>query len=164
MKNLKKGFTLIELLVVIAIIGILATTLAPKLRVQLAKAKDSKATSLLGVVRTAGSVALIEALISTTRTTTNLEFDEILGKIDKASREMIAADGSISIGGSKNAEGDQTYGGSVGLVDSVGLAATDMTPLKAGSTMLVRDDEISIFLRANNSEARSSEGKNWSEY
>lgn len=47
MANNKYAFTLIELLIVIAIIGILATTLAPKLREQLAKAKDAKVVSFL---------------------------------------------------------------------------------------------------------------------
>ena len=52
MNKLKKGFTLIELLVVIAIIGILATTLAPKLFLNLRKGTMSTVQHNLGVIRT----------------------------------------------------------------------------------------------------------------
>lgn len=48
----KLGFTLIELVVVIALIAILAVTLAPRLRDQMAKAKDTEAISALGALRT----------------------------------------------------------------------------------------------------------------
>lgn len=50
------GFTLIELLVVIAIIGILATTLAPKLRKLLGKAKVAKVQHKLGLIRSKLSI------------------------------------------------------------------------------------------------------------
>jgi prepilin-type N-terminal cleavage/methylation domain-containing protein len=52
----KKGFTLIELVVVVAIILLLAATLAPKLRKEVAKARDAKAVAVLGAIRTATSV------------------------------------------------------------------------------------------------------------
>ena len=48
----KNGFTLIELVVIIALIAILAVTLAPRLRDQMAKAKDTEAISALGALRT----------------------------------------------------------------------------------------------------------------
>lgn len=57
--NLNKknhGFTIIELLVVIAIIGILATTLAPKLRYLLGKAKVAKVKHKLGLIRSKLSI------------------------------------------------------------------------------------------------------------
>lgn len=50
------GFTMIELLVVIAIIGILATTLAPKLRKELAKGKVAKVQHKLGLIRSKLSI------------------------------------------------------------------------------------------------------------
>jgi prepilin-type N-terminal cleavage/methylation domain-containing protein len=52
----RRGFTLIELVVVVAIILLLASTLAPKLRREVAKARDAKAVAALGTVRTATSV------------------------------------------------------------------------------------------------------------
>ena len=52
----RKGFTLIELVVVVAIILLLAATLAPKLRKEVAKARDAKAVAALGSLRTAVNI------------------------------------------------------------------------------------------------------------
>ncbi|MCK5780870.1 MAG: type II secretion system protein, partial [Psychrilyobacter sp.] len=56
MKKLKRGFTLIELLVVIAIVGILATTLAPKLFLNLRKGTMATVQHNLGVIRSRLSI------------------------------------------------------------------------------------------------------------
>jgi type II secretory pathway pseudopilin PulG len=56
----KMAFTLIELVVVVAIILLLAATLAPKLRKEVAKARDAKAVAALSAVRTASSVLVTE--------------------------------------------------------------------------------------------------------
>jgi prepilin-type N-terminal cleavage/methylation domain-containing protein len=56
----RKGFTLIELVVVVAIILLLAATLAPKLRKEVAKARDAKAVAALGSTRTAVNVFLAD--------------------------------------------------------------------------------------------------------
>ena len=53
-KNL--GFTMIELLIVIGIIGLLATTLVPKLRKELAKGKVAKVQHKLGLIRSKLSI------------------------------------------------------------------------------------------------------------
>jgi prepilin-type N-terminal cleavage/methylation domain-containing protein len=54
----KMGFTLIELIVVVAIILLLVGILAPKLRKEVAKARDAKAVAALGSVRTAAKLIL----------------------------------------------------------------------------------------------------------
>jgi prepilin-type N-terminal cleavage/methylation domain-containing protein len=51
-----RGFTMIELLVVIGIIGLLATTLVPKLRKELAKGKVAKVQHKLGLIRSKLSI------------------------------------------------------------------------------------------------------------
>lgn len=43
MKN--GGFTLIELIIAVALVGILSSLVTPKVRVQLAKGRDTKAVS-----------------------------------------------------------------------------------------------------------------------
>lgn len=53
-KNL--GFTMIELLIIIGIIGLLATTLVPKLRKELAKGKVAKVQYKLGLIRSKLSI------------------------------------------------------------------------------------------------------------
>lgn len=62
MKTNKKnsGFTLIELVVVIAIIGVLASVVAPKIRVALMKSKDAKVVANLSALRTAANVYYAE--------------------------------------------------------------------------------------------------------
>ena len=58
MKN--GGFTLIELIIAVALVGILSSLVTPKVRIQLAKGRDTKAISYLGAMRTAAELYYIE--------------------------------------------------------------------------------------------------------
>ena len=127
----RKGFTLIELVVVVAIILVLAATLAPKLRNEVAKARDAKVVAALGSVRTAINVYYADkedaavkiydtsgdALITGASTAKESEYLET-SLIDYLSTEVDpATDAVVKAGGSKESADGTTviFGGTVGI-------------------------------------------------
>jgi len=115
MKYRKNGFTLIELLVVIAIIGILATTLAPKLREQLAKGYNAKTLAGIGAFRTAFNILAFDKFVIKDDSSTSIQItlDELKNKVDSKTAILIADDGSLETGGGRmTKDGKVIYGSS----------------------------------------------------
>jgi type II secretory pathway pseudopilin PulG len=148
-------------LVVIAIIGILATTLAPKLREQLAKAKDSKAIAVLGSARMVANVILVEKMVldSTSNGAIVISAQEIYDRLDSKAQSVYTDAGRhfLKIGGSKNEGGGEiSYGGSVYYTDFAGTN-TEIT---------IVGDSIDFKMAPYTSNVKnySMEGKKWGDY
>ena len=115
MKN--KGFTLIELIIAVALVGILSTLVTPKVRIQLAKGRDTKAISYLGAMRTASELYYIEKGEAPVTSGDPGEVDDkkgiekILPYLDPKA-ESVIKEGKMEIGGSrKENNGKIAYGG-----------------------------------------------------
>ncbi|ADO83600.1 type II secretion system protein [Ilyobacter polytropus] len=125
----KKGFTLIELVVVVAIILLLAATLAPKLRKEVAKARDAKAVAALGSVRTAINVYLADEGDGVDYIYATSPDSFLIDSLDDSSEYMEDnlvtyllgeedpdEDAVVPVGGTReDADGTITYGGSITL-------------------------------------------------
>ncbi|WP_321329293.1 type II secretion system protein [uncultured Ilyobacter sp.] len=123
----RKGFTLIELVVVVAIILLLAATLAPKLRKEVAKARDAKAVAALGSLRTAVNIFYSDKGEAPTKLASETSPDSAIFDPSEDTSEYLeknlitflkddgASDGEIAgapVGGFRDSEGDTlNYGG-----------------------------------------------------
>ena len=136
----RKGFTLIELVVVVAIILLLAATLAPKLRKEVAKARDAKAVAALGSTRTAVNVYLADVgtvpaalyaagttnIVNITSGDSEYLEQNVVNYVDEFSPAN-TDDFMVPIGGHKTTAGTGgtlSYGGRVEIV--LGTAADEM--------------------------------------
>jgi len=147
----KKGFTLIELVVVVAIILLLAATLAPKLRKEVAKARDAKAVAALGSVRTAINVFLADTGEGPDKLYSSASGDYIIyessssdylenNAVTYMTEETPDTEGDIivPIGGSQPfGEGDVVFGGTGEIrlnSSTVEVSIASVTPGGTGAT------------------------------
>ena len=158
MKN--GGFTLIELIIAVALVGILSSLVTPKVRVQLAKGRDTKAVSYLGAMRTAAELYYIEKGEALTTTVEPSEADDkkaienLLPYLDPKA-EVILREGKIQIGGSrKDEKGKITFGGE--------MKFTFKSPYH--DEIAKRGDGLYIWFAPTEEQVYDVQGNKWIEY
>lgn len=158
MKN--GGFTLIELIIAVALVGILSSLVTPKVRIQLAKGRDTKAISYLGTMRTAAELYYIEkgeaptTVISPNEADDKKAIENILPYLDPKA-ESVIKDGKIQIGGSRKDEnGKITFGGE--------MKFTFKSPQH--DEIAKRGDGIYIWFAPEESQVYDIQGNKWLEY
>lgn len=169
MKKKKYGFTLIELLIVIAILGILATVLAPKLREEIAKAKDAKVVSFLGASRTAYQVLSMEKMITNSDDSVvpTVQLSEILNRLDTKASALIDHEwGFLRVGGSKDTlTSELRYSGTIHLMSG---STHNTEKIFYESQPQSIDEAITLEpfseYAHNNIEKYSTEGIQWNKY
>ncbi len=118
----KKGITLVELVVAIALIAILAVTLAPRLRDQVAKAQDTKALAILGSLRTLSESYYAENQVKPFGSSVPLkvnEFDSVQEE-DKIGLDLLIPD--LSLEGLKQFESEGVWEAGDSYVVDIGGA------------------------------------------
>lgn len=158
MKN--GGFTLIELIIAVALVGILSSLATPKVRIQLAKGRDTKAVSYLGAMRTAAELYYIEKgevpniVGDPSEDDDKKSLENILSYLDPKA-EAVIKDGKIQIGGSRKDEnGKITFGGE--------MRFTFKSPQH--DVIAKRGDGVYIWFAPEENQVYDVQGNKWVEY
>lgn len=156
MKN--QGFSLIEICIGIALVGIMIGIGGPKIRRYIASGKDTKAIATLASLRNASELYYCE--------TGNLPFEkdgDIQTSIEKLHNYLDnkiiknIQDGKIEIGGSKDINGNITYGGTIPLT----FTNPNKEENNQNSDMV---DGVYIWFNPNSNQQFDLKGNKWSEY
>ncbi|MGF6906633.1 pilin [Fusobacterium sp. PH5-44] len=169
MNKKNDGFTLIELVVAVAIIGILSSLITPRVREQLAKARDTKAIALLSALRTAGELYYIEYGkpplddISMGGNPTNVKnaINNLKEFLDPKGEASIK-DGKIEIGGSR---GEVTVPGGVEADKKLNLGGDiGFTFINPDPTADNQGDGVYLWFSEDTGFEYDSSRKLWKEY
>ena len=138
--------------------------MAPKLREQLAKAKDSKAIAILGAARTAAEITLVDKLVQTTGGSINITLANITSKLDTKANDLIHdTAGTIPVGASRtSADGALTYSNQI-----VGFTGTTSggSILTSSTNISISNEDVDLYLMEGTSTGSySTEGIEWTAY